>query len=189
MRQMPIQRQTVPRRTLDERATLLLPQSSHDWIERFMVRLQSLRPDLLPGDTATRRHWSRNRRRSSLRVSESRRFAISCRARHDGVGSARFRNQITLSDLSGQDARAHGNDSQSAIEAVRAFLSAKNVGTRTRGPAAIWSRYDRFGTQLPRFAEKLELEPSEIRGFDFLRAYLQIVAEWIKADATRDRRR
>jgi len=71
----------------------------------------------------------------------------------------------------------------------RAFLSAKNVGTRTRGPAAIWSRYDRFGTQLPRFAEKLELEPGEIRGFDFLRAYLQIVAEWIKADATRDRRR
>ena len=51
MRQMPIQRQTVPRRTLDERATLLLPQWSHDWIERFMVRLQSLRPDLLPGDT------------------------------------------------------------------------------------------------------------------------------------------
>jgi hypothetical protein len=50
---------------------------------------------------------------------------------------------------------------------VRAFLSAKNVGTRTRGPAAIWSRYDRFGTQLPRFAEKLELEPGEIRGFDF----------------------
>jgi len=117
-----------------------------------------------------------------LRVSESRRFAISCRARHDGVGSARFQNQITLSDLSGQDARAHGDDPQSAVEAVRAFLSAKNVGTRTRGPAAIWSRYDRF-------AEKLELEPSEIRGFDFLRAYLEIVAEWIKADATRDRRR
>ena len=124
-----------------------------------------------------------------MRVSESRRFAISCRARHDGVGSARFQNQITLSDPSGQDARAHGNDPQSAVEAVRAFLSAKNVGTRTRGPAAIWSRYDRFGTQLPRFAEKLELEPGEIRGFDFLRAYPQIVAEWIKADATRDRRR
>jgi len=34
-----------------------------------------------------------------------------------------------------------------------------------------------------------ELEPGEIRGFDFLRAYLEIVAEWIKADATRDRRR
>jgi len=102
---------------------------------------------------------------------------------------ARFQNQITLSDLSGQDARAHGDDPQSAVEAVRASLSAKNVGTRTRGPAAIWSRYDRFGTQLPRFAEKLELEPGEIRGFDFLRAYLQIVAEWIKADATRDRRR
>jgi len=63
---------------------------------------------------------------------------------------ARFQNQITLSDLSGQDARAHGDDPQSAVEAVRASLSAKNVGTRTRGPAAIWSRYDRFGTQLPR---------------------------------------
>ena len=101
----------------------------------------------------------------------------------------RFQNQITLSDLSGQGARARGDDPQSAVEAVRAFLSAKNVGIRTRGPAAIWSRYDRFGTQLPRLAEKLELEPSEIRGFDFLMDYLQIVAEWIKAEATRGRRR
>ncbi len=30
---------------------MLLSQSSHQWIERFMVRLQCLRPDLSPGDT------------------------------------------------------------------------------------------------------------------------------------------
>lgn len=95
----------------------------------------------------------------------------------------------TLSDLAGQDAKAHGNDPKGAVSAVRAFLSAKNGGSRTRGPEAIWSRYQRFRADLPRLAQSLELTMAEIHGFDLLRDFLQLAAQWIAADALKTGRR
>ena len=35
-----------PNAFLNERVTLLMPASSHDWMNRFIERLLSLRPDL-----------------------------------------------------------------------------------------------------------------------------------------------
>lgn len=92
-------------------------------------------------------------------------------------------DQQTLSDLAGQDARAHGNDPRAVVGAVRAFLAAKSGAERTRGADRIWERYQRFVGQLPRLAAKFELSPAEIAGFDYLRDFVQIVARWIEADA------
>jgi hypothetical protein len=92
-------------------------------------------------------------------------------------------DKLTLSDLAGQDAKAHRNDPKTAASAIRSFLSAKSVGSRTRGPDAIWGRYQRFTADLPRLAEKLELTLAEVQGFDLLRDFLQIAARWIEADA------
>jgi hypothetical protein len=98
-------------------------------------------------------------------------------------------DQKTLSDLAGQDSGVHGNDPERAVAAVRAFLSAKDPLNRTRGPDAIWKRYERFGTALPRLAKRFELRLEEVLGFDFLRDYLRITADWIKAEAVKVGRR
>jgi len=94
-----------------------------------------------------------------------------------------FQDRQTLSDLAGQDAKAHRNDPRTVVGAVRAFLAAKNGALRTRGADMIWQRYERFTAHLPRLAATFELSPAEIAGFDYLRDFVQIVARWIEADA------
>lgn len=101
-----------------------------------------------------------------------------------------YQDKLTLSDLAGQDAKAHGDDPASAVKAVRSFLAAKNRGAaRTRGPAAIWTRYQRFEADLPRLADKLEWTVQEVRSFDMLPDYLQAAAQWIAADALKPGKR
>lgn len=94
-----------------------------------------------------------------------------------------YQDRRTLSDLAGQDAKAHRNDPKAVVEAVRSFLAAKNGGLRTRGADVIRQRYGRFASDLPRLAARFELSPAEITGFDYLRDFVQIVAMWIEADA------
>lgn len=89
----------------------------------------------------------------------------------------------TLSDLAGQEPKAHGNDPQAAVRAVRSFLSAKNPVAKTRSPDIIRGRYQRFRADLPRLAEGLELTLAEVLRFELLRDFLHIAAEWITADA------
>jgi hypothetical protein len=103
-------------------------------------------------------------------------------------GQAR-QDKTTLSDLAGQDSAAHENNPKRAVAAFRAFLSAKDPHRRTRGPAAIWKRYQRFGTALPRLARRFELGHDEILGLDFLRDYLRIAVDWLTADAVKASRR
>ena len=94
-----------------------------------------------------------------------------------------YQDKLTLSDLAGQDPKAHLNDPRIAVGAIRSFLAAKNGAAKTRGAVAIWDRYERFQGDLPRLASKLELTMAEVLGFDFLRDFLQTGALWIKADA------
>jgi len=90
-----------------------------------------------------------------------------------------FQDKRTLSDLAGQDSKAHQNDPKLAVNAVRAFLSAKkNSADRTRGAEAIWKRYLLFKTQLPRLVEEIELTVNEIDSFDYLPDWINIVALW-----------
>lgn len=90
-----------------------------------------------------------------------------------------FQDKSTLSDLAGQDSKAHQNDPKLAVNAVRAFLSAKkNSADRTRGAEAIWKRYLLFKTQLPQLVEEIELTVNEIDSFDYLPDWINIVALW-----------
>lgn len=95
----------------------------------------------------------------------------------------------TLSDLAGQDAKAHANDPKGAVRAVRSFLSAKNSGSKTRGHEAIWKRCLHLKDDLPLLAQKFELTLAEVLGFDMLRDFLQLVAHWIARDAQKAGRR
>jgi hypothetical protein len=91
-----------------------------------------------------------------------------------------YQDKVTLSDLAGQDPKAHGNDPRSAIAAVRSFLSAKKLlGERTRGAEAIWTRYGSFTADLPRLAARLEITLDEMQSFDYLRDWLATMAQWL----------
>lgn len=93
-----------------------------------------------------------------------------------------FQDRVTLSDLAGQDPEIHGNDPQRLVAAVRGFLSAKATGKRPRGAAAIWKRYERFQSQLPVLAERLEITLAEIQSFSYLRDWSWAMTSWLRTN-------
>ncbi|HEX8904449.1 MAG TPA: hypothetical protein VF771_06390 [Longimicrobiaceae bacterium] len=93
------------------------------------------------------------------------------------LDSERWRYQQFCSDIAGQDIRAHGNDPERAIAAVRAMLATAAGGTaRIPGPALICDRYARFQHELPALCRALHVHPSELQ-FVELRS---LMAAWLK---------
>jgi hypothetical protein len=90
-----------------------------------------------------------------------------------------FRDKRTLSDLAGQDARAHHDDPRHVVAAVRRFLAAKSRAERTRGAASIWWRFRQFVTDLPALSQRLELTLAEVTSFDYLPEWLVAARRWV----------
>lgn len=90
-----------------------------------------------------------------------------------------YRDKQTLSDLAGQDPKAHGNDPKRMIAAVRGFLAAKAAPRRTRGGDAIHTRFERFKSKLPTLARKVDLTTSEIQSFEYLPDWISLMAGWV----------
>lgn len=88
----------------------------------------------------------------------------------------RYRYQIFCSDISGQDIRAHGNEVEQALAAVRNWLQT-NVSSASRipGPLALAARYVEFRRQLPFMCTLENLRPHELTFLD----YRKLVAAWI----------
>lgn len=91
-----------------------------------------------------------------------------------------YRDQRTLSDLAGQDTRAHENDPQLLIRHVRTFLARKwSEPTPIRGAASIWNRYQRLQHALPEIAATLEVTVDELLSFDYLKDLMNVMVRWI----------
>lgn len=89
----------------------------------------------------------------------------------------RNRYQIFCSDIAGQDIRAHENDVRQAITAVRTWLQANLVSSRTlAGPSVLAQRYIDFRGHLPRMCKTENLRVSELTFLD----YRQLVQTWIE---------
>ena len=70
-----------------------------------------------------------------------------------------YRYQQYISDLAGQDIRAHGARTDLAIRQVRNFLSAHSpAGVVLPGGAAILRRYEQFQRELPTFCADHHLD-------------------------------
>lgn len=96
-----------------------------------------------------------------------------------------YRDKITLSDLAGQDPRAHLNDPFQVVSAVRSFLARKNPReVRTRGAQAIWDRYQAFLRQLPKLARRLELTEQEVKSFAYLDEWQYGMSRWLTSRDT-----
>lgn len=87
----------------------------------------------------------------------------------------RYRYRNFCSDISGQDIRAHNDDPNEAIRAVRDWLSSHRGGVVMPGGKAIAERYERFRAQLPAQARDLKLHHRELTFGD----YTHLVVGWL----------
>lgn len=73
----------------------------------------------------------------------------------------RYRYQKFISDISGQDIRAHGGSTDEAIRQVRDFLSTHlDASVFLPGGDRILERYSRFRRDLPEMCGEMHLDPS-----------------------------
>ena len=87
----------------------------------------------------------------------------------------RFRFQSYLSDIAGQDIKAHGDDPALLIRAVRDWL--RDAGPQRPMPSStvIVGRYAQFRNDLPELCRKLRLDPDELTFND----YTRVIRRWL----------
>jgi hypothetical protein len=88
----------------------------------------------------------------------------------------RYRFHVFCSDIAGQDIRAHGNEVDKALSAVRNWLQANLPASHhLPSPSTLKDRYLEFRRQLPLMCNVSNLKPSELTFLD----YQQLVVAWI----------
>lgn len=92
----------------------------------------------------------------------------------------RFRYQVFISDIAGQDIKGHNNDPTDVISNVSTFL--RNVSERKTVPggASINVRYGAFIDDLPEILELAQLEEHEM-GFN---EFSTFSSEWLKVNSS-----
>src|SRR5436853_1910223 len=77
------------------------------------------------------------------------------------LDSKRYRYQKFISDIAGQDIKAHRNHPKPAISVVRSWLRAYSKDSIPSG-SVIWSRYELFKTELPLLCNEAKLTLNEL---------------------------
>ena len=79
------------------------------------------------------------------------------------LDAERYRYKKYISDIAGQDVRAHGRNAAEAVRQVRAFLSTHcPPGTILPGSDTIIGRYNRFRGGLGRTCSELHVRPADL---------------------------
>jgi len=89
---------------------------------------------------------------------------------------APYRYKRFISDIGGQDIKAHYTRPVNAIRHVRDWLQSAPGKAAIPGGTKIWQDYQRFRTELPVIAEEAQLNPAQLTFID----YLQLVTSWLK---------
>ena len=89
---------------------------------------------------------------------------------------ARYRYKRFISDIGGQDIKAHNKSPATAIRHVRDWLQSAPGKAGIPGGATIWKKYGRFRRELPVIAEEAQLDPGQLTFID----YLQLVINWLQ---------
>ena len=95
------------------------------------------------------------------------------------LDKAPYRYQVFLSDIAGQDIRAHDEDPSKAITHIRNWLNTASGRKTIPGGKAIHSRYIQFMGDLPDICKELQLDSDEITYND----YCNFASDWIKAQS------
>ncbi len=88
----------------------------------------------------------------------------------------RFRFQIFISAIAGQDIRAHESNPENAIRVVRDWLRNASKRTTLPGGTAIVERYRSFRTDLPLICNEAKIQEEELTFND----YATFVSAWLK---------
>ena len=89
----------------------------------------------------------------------------------------KYRYQEYISDIAGQDIRAHRGDPGTAIGVVRDWLkTASRSNVRIPGGRTIARRYEDFRARFPQLCNELPIEPGEVTFND----YTQFVVAWLR---------
>ena len=89
----------------------------------------------------------------------------------------RYRYQAFVSDIAGQDIRAHGLDEAVVVSLTRNWLRSWSP-TSLPGGREILRQYRRFAARLPILCRRLKLDPSEMTYNDFI----GITIEWLTVE-------
>lgn len=96
------------------------------------------------------------------------------------VDSERYRFQKFISDLSGQDIKAHRCDPQKLIKAIRDWLAASSGAKTIPGAKLIYTRYKEFIAALPSLCEESGVEYDDLIYND----YTTFVSIWLRETAS-----
>jgi hypothetical protein len=89
----------------------------------------------------------------------------------------RYRYQKFVSDIAGQDIKAHRNDPVVLIGVVRDWLNASHPGSHLPGGRALAALYRKFNKEIPPKLLKFKLHESEVSFVDWQR----LVQEWLES--------
>ncbi len=87
-----------------------------------------------------------------------------------------YRYQAFVSDIAGQDIRAHGDKVPDAIRAVRDWLATSLKEKRLPGGEEIFRRYELFRAELPSLCAISKLDVARLIYSD----YVNFVVEWLR---------
>jgi hypothetical protein len=88
----------------------------------------------------------------------------------------RSRYQTVLSDISGNEIRAHNDEPEVLVREVRNWLQVVGGGTPPSG-SQVWKRFSLFQSHLALLLEKLGYSPEDVSSME-LAEFLQFVREW-----------
>src|SRR6185295_10360289 len=88
----------------------------------------------------------------------------------------KYRYQQFISDIAGQDIRAHGNHPEEAITSVRNWLRSVVPNKVLPGGPTICRRYKEFRRGLPAICRRLRLVVADLTFAD----YEWLVSEWLR---------
>lgn len=92
------------------------------------------------------------------------------------LDSEQYRYQIFLSDIAGQDIRAHNNQPDKAIFNIRDWLSSYNKEVSYPGGKTIYNKYQLFRSELPEICKEMKQSVEDLTFIDYSRT----ISEWLK---------
>lgn len=90
----------------------------------------------------------------------------------------RYRYQLFISDIAGQDIVSHENDEDKIIQLIRDWLSDASRRKTIPGYAETLRRYNLFKIDLPSMCTRFKLNPSDLTFND----YCNVVSVWLAAN-------
>jgi hypothetical protein len=89
-----------------------------------------------------------------------------------------YRYQAFISDIGGQDIRAHGDDAKAVIAIVRDWLRSASRRSDIPGGRVISTRYERFIAQRPALCHELRISEDELTFNDLT----WLISEWLRVN-------